>query len=1467
MRQYRYHVLAMLTLAVAMVAGVLWTQTASAHLPQQVAGSGLRAQVPPNQPVVLTRPVDTSATDRPARIRAVSLQEATIDLSRLGIHPVAQPLPVGKGAPPSVPGLPQLLLPNGGTIGTSNAYVVASPDVVSQSTTSAFGILGSGFTPAETVSVYFNGALATTGPANVDGVLALGVNTSAGQGYLTIEYVGGTSGKRAGTVLQVLDAAPPVPGFAAAPHAINTSANAHFYAYGFRFLANSTVTLTRNGVSLGTAATNAAGRFFITITPGNNGDTAAIYAAVTSTVGSMSGYSLEERADAGTPPTGDQNPARVFIDRPVLNGGTGGRVALVGEGFQPGETVNMTDCAAVSLGAADANGAVATFLTVPAGSAIFHCVLTGATSGRVGQGSLQTAANATNAPSAINWPGTLTSGASSFTFMYDRLLPNQAGTIYVDGVSQGAAPPTNANGSNAVQLTAPATPGIHSVTFIGATGQVAIAPLYVLQGAVTPTPTATATQTSTATATATPVCGSGAAGPWVSAAPYPSTIVRYAFAQVGDSFYVLGGVSNGTRVATVSRYDVGPGTWTALANIPVASEAPAAAYWNGKIYLAEGDTGNSFQIYDIASNTWSAGPNVPGASNRYGAAAGAFNNKVYIIGGNAAAQNDVQIYDIASNSWSTGTPAANGMFLPGYQTVGQYLYVVGGFSGTPLAAPGSSVLSRSRATAPSANNPTTLRLDMSTGTWSNGPAFTPGRADGALAYSGGKLFVLGGDTTGGGYFDSTTAVDELDVSTWPAGSWVSSPPVLPNPARQANQAGFTSSDGRIWSVGGLNGATFQFLSDTYSRSQGVPCATATAIATNTPTNTTVPLTNTPSPTPTPICGPGGTPGPWAVRSPAPIDYYGGSATSDGTVAWVAGGYSFSSGQNLDQFSRYNPTTNTWTTLSPMPQAAAQASAVYAPNVNKVFVFGGQDGATGLTYAITRIYDVAGGTWTTGAAMPAVRAFMASGYYNGKIYLVGGYTDGQVTSSQAQVWEYDPVANTFDTTRAPMIQPLGGAASAVVNGHLYVIGGRDGVIVARDQVYDYNISANTWTSGAPMPVGSNVPGDAVIDGKIWVFGGGNPFRTLSNPARPSRKATDAPSTTSITQIYDPATNSWSTGPSLNQARSFPAGTNVGNYAVAVGGYTGTTTNSTEVSFTGSGAPCGTPTATPASTATATAPPTSTVTATLTPPQATATPVATATCVSGPTTWRTEPPLTVARAYAAGAVVNNQFYVISGFSGSAPDSAVERFDPATNTWATLAPIPTPISQARAAALGTRIYVAGGFNNGFGGQTTGMQIYDTATGLWSQGAPLPEARAGAGVAAANGKIYVIAGFGPGFATRYTVYEYDPVANSYATRAPAPAAEGNIAAGVLGGLIYAVGGSATYMHYAYDPVANTWATIAAGPTPNHQTPGVFALNGELWVVGGTNGFSPYPANQQVQIYTPGTDRWRFGPAFNIPR
>src|SRR5947207_12287239 len=94
---------------------------------------------------------------------------------------------------------------------------------------------------------------------------------------------------------------------------------------------------------------------------------------------------------------------------------------------------------------------------------------------------------------------------------------------------------------------------------------------------------------------------------WASGFVYPTTITRYAYAQSGQDLYVLGGVSDGTRVAAANRYNATTNVWASIAPVPVASEAPAATLLDGKIYLAEGDTGDSFNIYSIATNTWASG--------------------------------------------------------------------------------------------------------------------------------------------------------------------------------------------------------------------------------------------------------------------------------------------------------------------------------------------------------------------------------------------------------------------------------------------------------------------------------------------------------------------------------------------------------------------------------------------------------------------------------------------------------------------------------------------------------------------------------------------------------------------------------------------------------------------------------------------------------------------------------------------
>ena len=351
-----------------------------------------------------------------------------------------------------------------------------------------------------------------------------------------------------------------------------------------------------------------------------------------------------------------------------------------------------------------------------------------------------------------------------------------------------------------------------------------------------------------------------------------------------------------------------------------------------------------------------------------------------------------------------------------------------------------------------------------------------------------------------------------------------------------------------------------------------------------PTPTPMPsATPTPSPTPTPTPPP--CPPPWQFVASMPVGIYGAAGAADGTYVYEAGGYSFDSGSTLDVFNRYDPVANTWTTLTNMPTAAFMASAVYHPPTNKIYVFGGEDAISGTNYNITRIYDVATATWTTGTNMPDVRSFMASGYNiaNGKIYLVSGYNTGDISSAQPNTWEYDPVADSF-TERAPIPHAIGGATCGIINGHLYVAGGRDATNTVVNLVWDYDITADTWAQRTEMPgVNNNVPGNAVALGRLWVFGGGNPFgptragstKTGSASTRTAfirdqsatpnafqvRNGSRVPNMSSSAFVYDPETDSWSDAPGMNDLRSFASGTSIGARLFAAGGLDGFGSTST------------------------------------------------------------------------------------------------------------------------------------------------------------------------------------------------------------------------------------------------------------------------------------------------------------------
>ncbi len=480
---------------------------------------------------------------------AVTTQTAhVLDMGRLGIHPTRF-----RQAPL------QAHAPAGAALGTFNAFMSVSADVIPENTAAAAGLLWSSFTASENINVYLNGTLAGPFAANASGRLALLLNTAAGQGYITIEGIGQTSGKRAGGVVEVLTPAPTAPGLAVAPHAIAATGAGTINLLGTRYPATTSVTLARNGVSLGTVTTTAQGFFSAAVTVPAGPDASAVYSSFTATVGSLAGQSEEERADAGTPPAGDNNLTRVLVDRPVIPTAGGASMGVSGEGFQPGETVNITGCATASL-PANANGVVPFFLTSGGGTGTSQCVLTGATSARVARMTFQGDPNAVNTPSAINSPASLPAESANFVFLYNRLAPSQTGTVFMDGVSQGAGT-TNASGFGSKTIPAPTTPGIHVVVFIGSSaGQVAVAPLFVkpitIPGAGTGAPTGTP------------------------AAPYPSTrVVSGLQGTITDVNLSLSGLSH-TFLDDLDMLLVSPGGQNAIVMSDAGGFGPGVVFCN-----------------------------------------------------------------------------------------------------------------------------------------------------------------------------------------------------------------------------------------------------------------------------------------------------------------------------------------------------------------------------------------------------------------------------------------------------------------------------------------------------------------------------------------------------------------------------------------------------------------------------------------------------------------------------------------------------------------------------------------------------------------------------------------------------------------------------------------------------------------------------------------------------------------------
>jgi N-acetylneuraminic acid mutarotase len=253
---------------------------------------------------------------------------------------------------------------------------------------------------------------------------------------------------------------------------------------------------------------------------------------------------------------------------------------------------------------------------------------------------------------------------------------------------------------------------------------------------------------------------------------------------------------------------------------------------------------------------------------------------------------------------------------------------------------------------------------------------------------------------------------------------------------------------------------------------------------------------------------------------------------------------------------YDPATDTWTKKKPMPLPSHHVA--FTESRGKIYAFGGfvlpQAGPPAwVPIDNAWEYDPAEDSWKALAPMPARRGSPVAVTAGDRIYVIGGSTPGPKDTavplpglhwSLGTVEEYDPATNTW-RQRSAMPTPRNHATAGLVNGKIYVIGGRVGAagITAASNtnvVEEYDPGTDAWGGvRARMPTARSAMASGVYGGRIYVTGG--EFQDSQMMA-----------TFRALEAYDPASNTWSVLPSMPVARHGLAGAVVGNRLHMVSG---------------------------------------------------------------------------------------------------------------------------------------------------------------------------------------------------------------------------------------------------------------------------------------------------------------------------
>jgi len=429
----------------------------------------------------------------------------------------------------------------------------------------------------------------------------------------------------------------------------------------------------------------------------------------------------------------------------------------------------------------------------------------------------------------------------------------------------------------------------------------------------------------------------------------------------------------------------------------------------------------------------------------------------------------------------------------------------------------------------------------------------------------------------------------------------------------------------------------------------------------------------------------------------PRDHLAGA--SDGQFVYAVGGRQLSSDKNLGAVERYDPGSGHWTKLRDLPTPRGDLGAAVVGG--KLVAAGGESPTS--VFDTVELLDLHTNTWSSGPAMRTPRHGMAVVGLGSTVYTLAGARAPSHTASSG-------VAEALDFTSAPS-----SSATAPTSGQ------------------------SAWRSIHDMPTARQQLGAAVADGVIWVIGG----------------ITDKASTGKV-EGYDPAIDTWKSGPDLPLPLHHEMVVSYHNEVVVLGGWV----------------PKG-------------------------PELAGAAQDKVFALRNG--SWVELPHLLRPRAAGAAAVVGDQIVVFGGQNESGLIPNTEVFD--GTSWSESAPIPTPRDHLAGASDGHFVYAVGGRQLSSDKDVSAFERYDPVSQTWIKLPDVPTARDGLAAAVVGNKL-IAAGGETATSVLFTVEVFDLSTNTWSEGPILRTARHGLAAVSIGSTIYTFAGARAPTHLASSPV-----------------------------------------------------------------